>query len=262
MLISITNRCNEGCSHCLADATPLGTHMSAETWCDVVALLKTMHLKVAQVSGGEPTLHPHFFSWTYLLANILPAVGIVIESNGSFAEDATLYADMQDLLQQRWNICLQVRTHPKYYPNYERTWNSARLRSLPKTAIYNDAIRIAPLGRAAGWTPEVYYPSCANVYMVLAQVAAIETLQDLVATLHQMGKFCIPRIHHDGTIRLGEGAACTSVGWVADDTKRILTNIRATRPCNRCGLAGNFDAYVANINHWTPAEFWRRVRGG
>ena len=53
LLLQITTQCFEGCSHCMANASPEGEHMDKETVrasLNFIHRLKTMNV---QVTGGE-----------------------------------------------------------------------------------------------------------------------------------------------------------------------------------------------------------------
>ena len=63
-IIEITDRCNLTCPTCYAGSSPMhGRHRTLE---EVKIMLATIvenekEPDVVQISGGEPTLHPHFF---------------------------------------------------------------------------------------------------------------------------------------------------------------------------------------------------------
>ena len=61
-LVELTDRCNLSCPMCFASSGPTGMDHSLE---DIIASLDRLiecegHAEVCQLSGGEPTLHPHF----------------------------------------------------------------------------------------------------------------------------------------------------------------------------------------------------------
>jgi molybdenum cofactor biosynthesis enzyme MoaA len=62
VLIKVTSRCSMGCSHCLDEAGPDGTDMTAETFLkalDFAAQIEAASpIRATLLSGGEPTDNP------------------------------------------------------------------------------------------------------------------------------------------------------------------------------------------------------------
>jgi radical SAM/Cys-rich protein len=59
--VNLGYRCNQSCVHCHVNAGPQRTEMmSRETLTDVLAFLQASELKVLDITGGAPELHPHF----------------------------------------------------------------------------------------------------------------------------------------------------------------------------------------------------------
>lgn len=62
MYFQITTRCNMTCAHCCFSANNRGDNMSHETF--IKALELTEHLgEIVTIGGGEPTVHPDFFTF-------------------------------------------------------------------------------------------------------------------------------------------------------------------------------------------------------
>ena len=83
-IIEITDRCNLTCPTCYAGSSP--THGRHRTFDEVKAMLDTIvenekEPDVVQISGGEPTLHPHFFE-ILDYAKTLPIKHIMVNTNG------------------------------------------------------------------------------------------------------------------------------------------------------------------------------------
>ena len=83
-IIEITDRCNLTCPTCYAGSSP--THGRHRTFEEVKTMLDTIvenekEPDVVQISGGEPTLHPHFFE-ILDYAKTLPIKHIMINTNG------------------------------------------------------------------------------------------------------------------------------------------------------------------------------------
>jgi len=58
---NFTNACNLRCKHCYQAASkPLPTELTLEEKLDVMRQIDEMDIPVVALSGGEPTIHPHF----------------------------------------------------------------------------------------------------------------------------------------------------------------------------------------------------------
>jgi hypothetical protein len=95
--IEISNACNSTCPVCLADNRATFSMTPAEVR-DVVAraIREQGPLDVLTLSGGEPTIHPHFFDILDALAPL--GIGrIVVNTNGiRLAEDDAFVARLRD----------------------------------------------------------------------------------------------------------------------------------------------------------------------
>jgi uncharacterized radical SAM superfamily Fe-S cluster-containing enzyme len=83
-VIEITDRCNLSCPTCYAGSSP--THGRHRTFEEVKAMLDAIvenerEPDVVQISGGEPTLHPHFFD-ILDYAKTLPIKHLMVNTNG------------------------------------------------------------------------------------------------------------------------------------------------------------------------------------
>src|SRR5690349_14542369 len=59
--VNLGYKCNQSCLHCHVNAGPGRTEMmSAETLADVFAFIKLSRVKVLDLTGGAPELHPEF----------------------------------------------------------------------------------------------------------------------------------------------------------------------------------------------------------
>lgn len=58
MLIQISNRCDEGCPHCLQDSREDGGLMSLETFKSAVRFGCETGWHLFLITGGEPTMNP------------------------------------------------------------------------------------------------------------------------------------------------------------------------------------------------------------
>ena len=86
MLIQITNRCQEGCRHCLQNSLPDGPHMTVVMFKRTLAFGKFLRCMTYVISGGEPTEHPQFYDFCKMLNNFISKNGnkaaFTVVSNG------------------------------------------------------------------------------------------------------------------------------------------------------------------------------------
>lgn len=247
MLLQITTQCLEGCSHCMANATPDGIHMSEETFQASLELIKKLRPRNIQVTGGEPTLHPNFYSFCAQLCE-LDAI-VILESNGSFIADPERTEKVKALTRK--NILVQVRTHPIYYPNYKDIFTNKELRKIT-TLVFDDEINLIPFGRAVknhqdkiNWA---FKPTCSNMFLLSRQVP---TFSAIIQTMEAHSFFCKPLLAPTGRIHVGETSSCQELGSVWDSPELLYTSIRNKKPCGNCGL-------VKNI----PTRAMRRIENG
>src|SRR5512147_731818 len=58
--VNLGYRCNQSCLHCHVNAGPARTEaMSREVLADVLTFLAMSSVKILDVTGGAPELHPH-----------------------------------------------------------------------------------------------------------------------------------------------------------------------------------------------------------
>jgi len=242
MIIELTRTCRVGCTHCFVNANAKDKHMTIETFEKTVAFINNIKPLVVQITGGDFTEHPHFRKYVrYLLDNIGNIV-VILQSSGSFIQDADKTDKVKSLLKDPKVKFLQVRTHPIYYPNYDFIMkNRDVLESLsPKVAVYDDEIKLVRLGRAKNLInePSKYKPMCSSFFSV-CKSPAIYSLSDAIRTLHMHGKLCKPKISYTGFIHTGETDTCIQVGHVSDDLTQIYQNVLKSIPCDKCGQVKN-----------------------
>jgi hypothetical protein len=246
MILELTLACNEMCSHCMVDAVPTGRHMSDKTLAKVIHFLMRHENKpnILQISGGEFTLHPSFFSAVMLLAGYLPDTPLILESNGSFWFDADKKQRVKELLHMSNIVSLQIRTDKRYYPNYERTiaskdeieaWDE-------KAAVLEGEISLVPMGRAKNLieTNPDKSPQCVNFIMFNKQ-RDFKTLKEFMDLYNSMGKVCSPMIDVDGNLHAGESCLCKPFAKVTDTNDEIVRGMKAHDFCGKCNLKVNFN---------------------
>lgn len=117
-IIEITDRCNLSCPTCYAESGPNhGQHRSLESVERMLNLVVANEGEpdVVQISGGEPTLHPHFFD-ILDLAKRQPIRHLMVNTNGiRIAKDAA-FAERLASYQPDFEIYLQfdsLEAHPQ-----------------------------------------------------------------------------------------------------------------------------------------------------
>lgn len=238
LLLQITTQCLEGCSHCMANATPNGEHMSENTVNQAIKFIKLIKPFNVQITGGEPTLHPNFYEiCVQMHKQQKEGATIILESNGSFIADAEKTEKVKDLVKR--SILVQVRTHPVYYPNYKEIFNNKELRKITPH-VYDDEINLLPFGRAIdnhrGEINMSVNPSCSNMFLTSRQV---RSFVDVIYTMESHGFFCKPLVAANGNIHVGETTECQRLGTVWDSPEMLFNTLNGKLPCNRCGLIKN-----------------------
>lgn len=250
MLLQITTQCFEGCSHCMANATPNGSHMPKEAVAQAIRMIKRLKPSNIQVTGGEPTLHPQFYEICVELCELREdselGLHVILESNGSFMSDPEKTEKVKKLVEE-WEVLVQVRTHPKYYPNYQNIINNQELRKITPY-VFDDAIKLLPFGRAINYHRDeldmTAKPICTNMFLASRQV------DSMVAVIHAMetnGFFCKPLIGADGAIHVGETATCRRLGSIWDTPAALFNTLRGKMPCGKCGLTKNIPQRAMDI---------------
>lgn len=248
MLILLTNKCLENCTHCLQSATPDSeSHMALTTVKAVITFLNKHKPKVIILSGGEITCHPH---WAYIVATILGSLSypcaVLLQSNGHFVTNENQRNEMVRILNTRWpyaqGLCLCVNSDRRYYPNYNEfcqvTEPLLNQHFGSKVSIIKDGLSfIYPLGRGelhADSSRCTLGPSCINTYLAAKQTPNFETM---FKALETKAVFCKPCVSSAGALLVGESNACSTVGYIGlEDDAVMFERLRTGSPCNKCGM--------------------------
>lgn len=245
MLIQITNRCQEGCPHCLQDAQPDGPHMDLATFKAAYRFGLFLGQQIFVISGGEPTEHPQFLEFCEELDAQLRVFGgaFTVTSNGMWFPDRT--EEMIQLSKLPTFAGMQVYTNKKWYKDYEFIHsNAAEINKIPKVSVSEETLYMQDLGRARN-NPECqkevaespYFMSCLNGHLLSAQISY---------PLH-MGKYsgigamCKPLVDYKGDVHLSESCKCPSFGNVVKDAHMdIFHAMRESKPCLGCAGGRKF----------------------
>ncbi len=264
MLLQLTTKCNEGCTHCMVNAKPCGEDMSLETLENAIRYIRSSKPNILVITGGEITLHNQ---WYEFITKILTEtnVWVVLESNGSFIDNKMDVAKMKILLGMNKVLTMQLSSHEEYYPNYEKFMsNRTKFEKLgDKVEVrvnwQGKLSNIHKLGRFKTLNPD-YVPKgntqCSPIVSrIVAMYNELKTgtsnkLTSFLNLLENHGYMCKPSISTDGGIHVGETQYCHQFDNVAKyDNKSnhqklmdesILNLLRFDfETCNKCECVQN-----------------------
>lgn len=248
MLIQITNRCKEGCAHCMQNSLPDGPHMTIETFRKALQFGAFLNTQVYVITGGEPTEHPQFGEFCRMLDRHIRKGKVkalfTVTSNG------TWYPDREDEIERLANLetyaGMQVYTNPKWYKDAEFIIAHKRqMERIPKVIVGTTDIRnMQDLGRArfneqaqSEIDKNPYHMSCLNGHLMFAQVSPLHRLKGQV----KEGLLCRPMIDFRGNVHLSESWYCPSFGNVNTDMMTTIFNtLQRSKPCCKCKLGQKF----------------------
>lgn len=248
MLIQITNKCYEGCAHCMQCSNPNGEHMDFATFKQVVKFGAFLGCAAFIISGGEPTEHPQFLEFCqyldkYIIKNKMQAA-ISVTSNGAW------FPAKKEMIMQLSKLHsfagMQVYTNPKWYKSANTILeHREEINAIPGVMVDTAEIRnMQDLGRAktsveaqAEVAANKYHMSCLNSHLLFKQINSNQKLKGLVRS----GIMCKPMIDFKGNVHLSESWLCPSFGNVNTDYMlEIFNNLRASKPCCNCSLGQKF----------------------
>lgn len=253
MLIQITNKCYEGCEHCMQCSNPKGEHMSETTFKNALKFGQFLGVSAYILSGGEPTEHPQFFDFCQSLNRFINQSkyggAFSVTSNGAWyrAWLPERIEMVKALAKLDHYAGMQVYTNPKWYRDAKLILDhKEEINAIPKVIVVTDDIRsMQDLGRAKNneaAQQEVkanpHYMSCLNGHLMFRQVSPTRRL---IGADHQPGVMCKPCIDYKGDVHLSESCHCPSFGNVNDDYMLdIFNNLREAQPCCKCALGQKF----------------------
>lgn len=117
MLIQITNKCHEGCPHCMQDSNPNGGMMDFATFKNTIRFGEFLGCSVYIISGGEPTEHPQLLEFCQYLDKFISKSKVrayfSIISNGTWFPEKTEM--VKKLASLKYYAAMQVYTNRKWY---------------------------------------------------------------------------------------------------------------------------------------------------
>lgn len=226
MVLSITNNCNMGCTHCMGDYKPCEDFMSMEVLKDVIDFIKRMDIHFILVSGGEPTSHPKFIEIMKYIKKHLDTDThcIMIASNGAFLDDEKLVKEIIDL-----DLEVQITNDSRYYPKPIKHIEHKNFRYVDYVAS------LYPQGRASNQKPILSrVTKCFNPKLVSYQTDE-ESFSKIISVFERRFKFCFPFIDFKGDVRIGESRLCEPIGTIYDSDKLLYKAIQYHK-CNKCAM--------------------------
>ena len=243
MIIQITNYCSTMCSHCSSSCDIYGKHMELDILNSVIDFIKRVDgSQILLISGGEPTEHPEFDSFIKIVRKSFFNSCIILISNGTFIFDINKTKKVKKLVSDKIINILQVRTHEKYYPNYNKIMSHKKDILFNKNVrFYDDGISLDALGRSKNIISKKQ-TSCSDILKMKGLITRkfdMLSLNYIIDLLKSYNRFCKPFIDINGEIRVGESNQCVSIGNVKDNNVIINKNLYNFLPCNKCGQVIN-----------------------
>ncbi|MBQ6855537.1 MAG: radical SAM protein [Lachnospiraceae bacterium] len=249
MLIDITYHCSMGCSHCMADCYPDNSHMSPQTFKDVLEFIRKHNIPGIHISGGEIFEHPQIKDFLDMIAEnekiYDSKMPVALITNGrKLSSDPELLNAVQDFQKKmgKGKVLIQVTDDPRFYPEKLDEKQKYRLKKLgalidtvpgdpkdPNRCLY-------PQGRALENFDESWWrtnaPKCVNTRFYCVQ-RPNGTFHDMVMSMVSAGKLCTPVISPKGEIKLGESKLCPPVASIYDSDEEIMKKIKNSN-CSGC----------------------------
>ena len=248
MLIMISNRCDEGCPHCLQDSREDGGLMSLETFRQAVRFGIETGWHLFLITGGEPTENPlmeQMLNWfereeVRWRGRTSVPLRFAIATNGTWIEELKKRRMMWRVTRMKSHLFTQVYTNKQWYQDYDYIQDmKTELEQMPHVHVNEEHIWMQDLGRArdnAEAQTEVeknpYRCSCLNAALAAHQVWSPS---DYGYQLEGHMQMCSPMVDIDGNVHMSESRLCPSVGNVnTDTTADIWQRMRQFKPCMRC----------------------------
>lgn len=249
MLIQVTNKCHEGCAHCLQDSLPNGYEMSDETFKNALKFGHFLGLSDYMISGGEPTEHSDlkhllklfeilFYNFSFTSAHFF------ICSNGTWVSDPNKLVMMFDITKLKHYAGCQIYSNKKWYKDYDEVKESKDFyNKMDKVMFDEEPIFMQDLGRARN-NPQaqeevkknLYHCSCLNASLTAHQLKFPRDVGKYMNIYHSLA--CHPLVDWRGNVHMSESWLCPSVGNVnKDNFMDIWHSMQSFKPCMKCALA-------------------------
>lgn len=268
MLIQITNFCPCNCSHCFVDANLEGNHMEDKVFINCIQFAIDNEIKVINISGGEPVLHPKFFKFiAYALSKIRgKKIVLAIESSGVWMLDddrrESYIRQLRKILDNPQIGWMQISTNEKYYPNYKEISELEQVFKQIHSKVHFEKnwqgvdTNLQYMGRARNFMKDediVGIPTCLNwiqyaLSMKLQGKFSGNLLRQISDfAIYKRSKSCIPAIDVNGNIRITEGNMCKPLGNIMsyfpakkrEFAQQLFDSIINYKVCDKCKAVKN-----------------------
>jgi hypothetical protein len=231
-----------GCSHCMIEATPTGSHMPIEIYEKTLAFNVKYDPSLIFISGGEPTDHPQFLEYLNIAKSYLEkrkVLYVLVASNGMFLENESYTKEIIKI-----GVPFQITNDPRFYPQ--------RIKKIEHPLFaYEDALRlVTPIGRAVTNNLETarQTPLCFNLRSLCRNY---QNFNLALSHLRGISKMCSPSINVDGALVAGEASGCYKIGTVESSNEEITSNLKSMK-CGKCLLHRNLTGIYKNL--WEEME--------
>lgn len=225
MLLSITEKCCMGCSHCLDDARSDSENFITEEMFKYALDFNFKYDKTLMITGGEPTEHPQFWHFLDIIAERLQYNQVVtVMTNGMYLSDKDIPKVDELKNKCEGKILFQVSSIKPYYPIHIDL-DQKIFRRKDDFFIVRKIERLEEIGRAAehqNWIFTAKAPSCFNIRSI---TRTQHDFRKSVSLLRSLEKFCTPQIAYDGSIKVGESMLCPAVAHIEDSEEQIAEKI-------------------------------------
>lgn len=230
MLISITEKCRMGCTHCMEDARPDNEHfMSFETFKKAVDFNFEFD-RIITISGAEPTEHPDFWNLMFYLAEKMNRnTFCTVVTNGMNLSNDDISKVKAIRKKCKGEFLWQVTTVKPYYPIQIDT--SLDIFKLPEFVITTELDKLEKRGRAANhpeWNFTAKAPQCFNFRSI---IRSTRSFGKAIFLLRARMKFCTPKINYEGYIKCGESNLCPNAAHI-DEPLSVITEKICSFTCN------------------------------
>lgn len=239
MLISITEKCRMGCTHCMDNATPEGNNMTMETFKDTVNFFNSYGALEFIITGGEPTENPKCCDMIeYAINNVKDKIfGLAHITLATNAMNIIGNKELQDRLLElikasNGALSIQVTYVPEYYP-IKMDFSEDFFKN-EAVVVCNKIESMYPLGRARD-NNIPYQAKASRCFNIRSMIRSTDSIYQSTFALAIRAKFCTPRINYNGDIKLGESRLCPTVATIYDSEEVIIDKIKNFR-CGQCDI--------------------------
>lgn len=237
MIISITESCHMGCSHCMDDAKPCMKHMTMRTFKNAIYAFNKFGGVECLITGGEPTDNPEWIEMLeYAIKTVCGSTGtgiahITLATNGmTIAKYRNIQEYLMILMDRHKNFNVQV-THVKEYYPIDIDFNTPFFQAV---GICTKIEAMYPMGRARD-NKLPWQAKCSKCFNIRSATRSLQDVRKATFLLATKNKFCTPQISINGDIKLGESTLCPVCSSIYKTTEEITEDI-CNFTCHYCDM--------------------------